>query len=63
VSTPIIKPCSIPDQRLRHKLLVSAAWQESELSDSVSAAQRAALSKHLPRVICEKFAALSPNNT
>jgi hypothetical protein len=50
VTTPIFKLRSIPDQQLHYKLLVAAAWQESELLDYVSAAQRAALSKHLPRV-------------
>jgi hypothetical protein len=47
VHTPTIKHRSIPDHRLYYKLLVAAYETDA---DSINAAQRAALSKHLPRI-------------
>jgi hypothetical protein len=47
VHTLTIKHRSIPDQRLHYKLLVAAYETDA---DSINAAQRAALSKHLPRI-------------
>ena len=45
--TLTIKHRSIPDQRLHYKLLVAAYETDA---DSINAAQRATLSKHLPRI-------------